>query len=61
MEWQILDALSELAAAQGHSERAERLCSDARRILEFIIERIPTEDLRETFETLPDVRRIMEA
>jgi hypothetical protein len=51
--WQILASLSELQIASGRMDQAEQSRGQARQDFEVIASRVPTAELRESFENHP--------
>lgn len=51
--WQILASLAKLQIASGQTDRAERFRVRARQDFETIVRRVPTAELRESFENHP--------
>lgn len=56
--WSILAALSEIEAKRGHVVEAETLRTQAQTVVAYIADHCPSK-LRETFLTLPNVRRVI--
>jgi hypothetical protein len=56
--WQVLFGMSELVAGRGQVTRAEALRVKARELVKYVADHAPDE-LRESFQNLPDVRALL--
>jgi tetratricopeptide (TPR) repeat protein len=57
--WPILWELSQLEAAAGNTDEAERLCLQAREIVTYIAKHTGSDELSASFLALPEVRAIL--